>query len=63
MTFRGTIAAINAALDGLTYTPAKGYVGSVALTITTSDRGSGIGDPLVDSDILAILVVDAKKSK
>src|SRR5262249_7116228 len=27
MTFRGTLAAINAALDGLKYTPAAGYQG------------------------------------
>lgn len=60
MTFRGTIAAVNAALDGLTYEAAKGYVGSDGLTITTSDLGSGLGDPLIDTDVVAILVKDRK---
>src|SRR5262249_33719471 len=46
MTFRGATAAINAALDGLRYAPDTGYVGSDALTITTNDLGSGIGEPL-----------------
>jgi hypothetical protein len=60
MTFRGTIAAINAALDGLTYAPAKGYVGSDSLTITANDLGSGLGTPLIDTDVVAILVEDKK---
>src|SRR5262249_48309925 len=60
MTFRGSIAAINAALDGLEYAPIKGYVGSDSLIITTNDLGSGIGDPLIDSDSVGILVEDKK---
>jgi hypothetical protein len=59
-TFRGTIAAINAALDGLTYAPAKGYVGSDSLTITTNDLGSGLGTSLIDTHVVAILVEDKK---
>jgi hypothetical protein len=61
MTFRGTIAAINAALDGLTYAPDKGYTGSDSLSISTNDLGSGLGDPLIDTDVVAILVGDQKK--
>ena len=60
MTFRGNMAAINAALDGLTYTPEKGYVGTDTLTITTKVLGSGIGDSLIDSDKLSIVVEDKK---
>jgi hypothetical protein len=56
MTFRGTIAAINAALDGLRYAPAQGYIGADALTITTDDLGSGLGNPLTDTDVVAIRV-------
>jgi uncharacterized delta-60 repeat protein len=56
MIFRGTFAAVNAALDGLTYAPDRGYVGSDSLTITSDDLGSGIGASLVDSDSVAIQV-------
>jgi len=56
MTFCGTIAAVNAALDGLRYTPNKDYMGAECLTITTNDLGSGLGDPLVDTDVVAIEV-------
>jgi len=62
-TFRGTMAAINTALDGLVYTPDKGYVGSESLTITTNDLNSGFGVPLVDSDSVSILVEAKKKGK
>ena len=60
MIFRGTITAVNAALDGLSYAPDRGYVGSETLTITTDDLGSGIGTLLVDSDSVAIQVQDKK---
>jgi len=56
MTFRGTIAAVNAALDGLRYTPENGYLGSDSLTITTDDLGSGLGASLVDTDVVALMV-------
>jgi hypothetical protein len=61
MTFRGTVAAVNAALDGLTYTPDKGYVGADSLTITADDLGSGLGGPLLDTDVVSLLVKDDKK--
>ena len=60
MTFRGTIAAINAALDGMTYKPSKEFVGGDSLTITTDELGSGLGDPLIDTDVVAILVTNKK---
>ena len=50
MTFRGTLGAVNLALDGLTYTPGAGYNGITTLTITSDDLGNtGTGGaPLVD---------------
>ena len=37
MTFRGTLANINAALNGLAYTPTANYNGSATLTLSTLD--------------------------
>lgn len=37
MTFSGTIANINTALNNLTYTPTSGYVGAAVLTLTNND--------------------------
>ena len=53
MTFSGTLPANNAALDGMTYTPALDYSGSDTLTITANDLGNtGGGGPLsATSDI------------
>ncbi len=60
MTFTGTVAAINAALDGLAYSPAADYNGPASLTITTDDRGNtGTGGALTDADTIAITVSPA----
>src|SRR5262249_41565511 len=56
MTFRGTIAAVNTALDGLRYDPKGGYRGPDSLTITTDDLGSGVGGSLTDTEVVAIVV-------
>ncbi len=57
ITVRGTLAELNAALDGLTYTPNANYVGSDTLTITTNDLGNtGTGGALQDVDTVAITV-------
>ncbi|HEX8200129.1 MAG TPA: Ig-like domain-containing protein, partial [Isosphaeraceae bacterium] len=57
MTFTGTIAAINAALNGLSFHPTPGYAGTAGLTILTDDQGfTGAGGPLQDSDTLDISV-------
>jgi uncharacterized delta-60 repeat protein len=61
MTFQGSLSVINAALNGLSYSPDRGYVGSDALTITSNDLGSGLGDPLSTTDVVAILVQEEKK--
>jgi hypothetical protein len=57
MTFTGTITDINAALNGLTFTPNANYYGPATLTITTNDQGN-TGDPLPlsDTDVVNITV-------
>ena len=57
MTFRGTITNINAALGGLTYTPATNYNGSASVEIITNDLGNaGYGGPKTDTDSVSITV-------
>ncbi|MBF2077786.1 MAG: tandem-95 repeat protein, partial [Synechococcales cyanobacterium T60_A2020_003] len=54
---RGTIDSINIALDGLSFTPARDFIGTARLTISTDDLGNtGVGGSLVDSDIVDIIV-------
>jgi len=52
----GTIADLNAALDGLTFTPVTDLIGAGAtIQIVTNDRGnSGTGGAKSDSDTIAI---------
>ena len=58
MTFTGTLANINAALDGLVYSPANGFYGNDSLHITTNDLGNtGIGGPQIASDTVALTVI------
>ncbi|QAY76182.1 tandem-95 repeat protein [Sphingosinicella sp. BN140058] len=55
MTFSGTAAAINAALDGLVYRGTLNQNGAVTLTITTSDLGvAGSGGARSDQDAIVI---------
>ena len=57
MTFTGSAADINAALDGLIYAPTGDYNGPATLTITTDDQGNnGSGGALTDTDTVAITV-------
>ena len=57
MTFIGTLADINAALNGLTLTPNPGFSGTASLTLTSNDQGNtGSGGALSDSDTIAINV-------
>src|SRR5678809_367430 len=57
MTFTGTVAAVNTALDGLTYSPTANYNGGDTLSITTDDLGNtGSGGALSDTDTVAITV-------
>src|SRR6185436_11769496 len=49
MTFRGTLANVNTALNGMTFTPTAGFSGAASLTITSNDLGNtGTGGPLSD---------------
>ena len=53
----GTVAQINAALDGLEYTGNLNYAGAEELTVTTDDQGnSGSGGVKTDEDKLVITV-------
>jgi cadherin-like protein/Big-like domain-containing protein/Calx-beta domain-containing protein len=57
MTFRGTLVNVNAALNGMTFTPTAGFTGGASLTITSNDLGNtGTGGPLTDTDSVSILV-------
>jgi hypothetical protein len=57
MTFRGTLANVNTALNGMTFTPTAGFSGAADLTITSNDLGnSGTGVPLSDTDVVNIQV-------
>ncbi|MBW8830002.1 MAG: DUF4347 domain-containing protein [Burkholderiales bacterium] len=57
MTFDGTLSNINAALNGLVFTPTAGYKGAASLQVVSSDLGlSGSGGTLTDSDTVAITV-------
>ena len=59
MTYRGTLAAINAALDGLTYTPqvlAAGFSDRDTLNVTTNDLGNAGGAAQTDTDSVTIAV-------
>ena len=60
MTFTGTMANINAALNGLSFTPTASFAGSASLQIVTNDQGNtGLGGPLSDTDSVALTVVPA----
>jgi hypothetical protein len=57
MTFSGTVAAINTALNGLAYQGNLNFNGSDTLNITTNDNGNtGSGGALSDTDSVTINV-------
>ena len=57
MTFRGTLVDVNAALNGMSFTPGLGFSGPATLTITSNDLGNtGPGGPLTDTDVVNIQV-------
>src|SRR5262249_17373052 len=59
LTCTGTLAALNAALAGLTYTPAPFYDGPDALTLTTSDLvAPELGGPGTAASHLPLTVLD-----
>ncbi|MBE9179966.1 DUF4347 domain-containing protein [Oculatella sp. LEGE 06141] len=57
MTFKGTLANLNAALDGLTYRGNLNFNGNDTLTVTTNDLGNfGSGGAKADTDTINITV-------
>jgi Calx-beta domain/Bacterial Ig domain len=57
MTFTGTIANINTAMNGMTYTPNVGFNGAATLTITSNDQGNtGSGGAKSDTDTVNIQI-------
>ena len=63
MTFTGAIAAINAALDGLSFTGDNGFNGDANLQMVTNDQANnGSGGALSDTDNIAITVDAAVNS-
>src|SRR5262249_26784519 len=59
MTFTGTIAGVNTALQGMQYIPTNGFSGAATLTILTNDQGNtGSGGALTDTDVVNITVND-----
>jgi len=57
MTFTGTLAEINTALEVLTFSPTANYNGSASVQIETSDQGNtGSGGTLTDDDTVSITV-------
>ena len=57
MTFTGTLASINVAFDGMSFTPNLGYAGPATVTIVTSDLGNtGSGGAQSDTDAVSITV-------
>jgi uncharacterized repeat protein (TIGR01451 family) len=67
MAFRGTLASINIALDGMRFDPASAYTGPASFRIQVDDLGhSGSGGAASDDDTLNISVetaVDLQVSK
>jgi hypothetical protein len=57
VTIKGTIAALNGALGGLTYSPTHNYTGSDTLTLETDDLGhTGVGGPKTAASTVALTV-------
>jgi len=57
MTFTGTVANVNAALNGLTFKPSAGFDGAASFQITTDDQGNtGAGGAKTDTDTVNITV-------
>ncbi len=57
MSFTGSSPNINAALDGISFNPAAGFLGAASLTIAVDDQGNtGAGVARSDSDSITITV-------
>ncbi|MEM8672094.1 MAG: DUF2341 domain-containing protein, partial [Planctomycetota bacterium] len=61
--FRGSLADINSALDGLTFTPTADFNGIASIRVITDDQGnSGSGGALTDDDTINITVAPVNDS-
>jgi hypothetical protein len=56
VTITGTIAQINTALSGLTYTPNANFVGAATITVLANDNGNTGGAALTDQKIINITI-------
>lgn len=57
MIFNGSLANVNAALNGLRFDPDPNFSGTATLSIATNDLGNtGTGGPLIDTDLITINV-------
>ncbi len=60
VTIKGTFNNVNAALNGLVYTPDTNYNGPDQLSVTTNDLGNiGAGSPLVDISTVDLTIEEA----
>ncbi|HJS09211.1 MAG TPA: hypothetical protein VJ809_16190, partial [Pirellulales bacterium] len=63
MSFSGTMAAINAALNGLTFMPTANFAGATNLQIVTNDQGNtGVGGALFDTDTINVTIAAVNDS-
>ena len=61
MTFTGTKAAVNTALNGLSFNPTTSFTGTASLQVVTSDQGAtGTGGTLTDNDTVDITVINPR---
>src|SRR5690606_36727406 len=56
MVFTGTIADVNAALEGMRFTPAAGYHGAASIQISVDDLGNTGGAAQVATETIVITV-------
>ena len=61
MTFTGTLADINTALNNLSFQPLANFNGAAALTIGTNDLGNTGGSAKTDTDTVAITVLPGQR--
>jgi hypothetical protein len=58
VTFTGTLPQLNAALNGLTFTPSESFSGEAAIAVTVDDLGNtGTGGPQIDVETMGISVI------
>ncbi len=59
LTYTGTVAALNAALDGMLFTPTLNFTGTASITLNTNDLGAtGSGGAQSDNDVVNISMIN-----